>query len=64
VTQMGKKTAGIVLLVVGIVIFVVSLAADPLGLGGSNTVLGPQQIAGSVVGAIVAVVGLVLRLRK
>ena len=61
---MGKKTAGIVLLVVGIVIFVVSLAADSLGLGGSNVVFGPQQIAGTIVGAIVAIVGLVLRLRK
>ena len=61
---MGKKTAGIVLLVVGIVIVVVSLAADSLGLGGSNAVFGPQQIAGTIVGAIVAIVGLVLRLRK
>ena len=61
---MGKNTLGIVLLVVGLVILVVSLAADPLGLGGGNTVLGPRQIAGTVVGAIVAVVGVVLRLRK
>ena len=61
---MGKNTAGIALLVVGIVIFVVSLAADPLGLGGSNAVFGPRQVASTVVGAIVAVVGLVLRLRK
>jgi len=61
---MGKKTAGIVLLVVGIVIVVVSLAADPLGLGGSNVVFGLRQIAGTIVGAIVTVVGLVLRLKK
>lgn len=61
---MGKKTAGIVLLVVGIVILVVSLAADPLGLGGGNVAFGPRQIAGTIVGAIVAVVGVVLRLRK
>ena len=61
---MGKNTAGTVLLAVGIVIFVVSLAADPLGLGGSNVAFGPRQVASTVVGAIVAVVGLVLRLRK
>lgn len=61
---MGKKTIGIVLLVVGIAILVVSVAADPLGLGGGNTAFGPQQIAGTVAGAILIVVGLVLRLRK
>ena len=61
---MGKNTLGIVLLVVGIVIVVVSLAADPLGLGSGNVAFGPRQIAGTIVGAIVAVVGVVLRLRK
>jgi hypothetical protein len=61
---MGKKTAGTVLLAVGIVILVVSLGADLIGIGGINPVFGPQQIAGTIVGAIVAVVGLVLRLRK
>ena len=61
---MGKKTVGIVLLVVGIVILVLSLAADPLGIGGGNVVFGPRQIAGTIVGVVVAVVGLVLRLRK
>jgi hypothetical protein len=61
---MGKKTAGTILLAVGIVIVVVSLGADLLGIGGINPVLGPQQIAGTIVGAIVAIVGLVLRLRK
>jgi hypothetical protein len=60
----GKKTVSIVLIVAGIVILVLSLAADLVGLGGSNVVFGPQQIIGAVVGAIVTVVGLVLRLRK
>ncbi|MCK4315209.1 MAG: hypothetical protein KAX24_05505 [Anaerolineae bacterium] len=58
-----KKTAATVLLVVGIVILVLSLAADPLGIGG-NPVFGRNQIIGTIVGAIVTVVGLILRLRK
>jgi len=61
---MEKKTVGIVLLVIGIVILIVSLAADPLGLGGSNAVFGPRQIIGTVAGAIVTIVGVILRLRK
>ena len=58
----GKKTAGIVLLVVGIVVLLLSLLAYPLGIGGPT--FGPYQIAGTVAGAIVTVVGLVLTLKK
>ena len=61
---MGKKTISIILLVVGIAILVLSVAADPLGIGGINPAFGPQQIAGTVAGAVIAVVGLVLRLKK
>jgi hypothetical protein len=64
VAQMEKKTIGIVLLVIGVVILILSLAADPLGIGGGNVVFGPRQIAGTVVGVIVLVVGLLLRLKK
>ena len=58
-----KKTAATVLLVVGIAILVLSLAADPLGIGG-NPIFGRNQIIGSIVGATATVVGLILRLRK
>jgi hypothetical protein len=58
----GKKTAGIVLLVVGIVVLLLSLLADPLGIGGPA--FGPYQMAGTIAGAIVTVVGLVLTLKK
>lgn len=58
----GKKTAGIVLLVIGIVILLLSLLAYPIGIGGPG--FGPYQIAGTVVGAVVTIVGLVLILRK
>jgi hypothetical protein len=60
----GNKTIGIVLLVVGIVVLALSLLTDALGLGDSASVFGPYQIAGTIVGVIVALVGLVLTLRK
>ena len=60
----GKKTVSIVLLVVGIAILALSLAADYIGIGDAVPSFGPQQIAGTIVGAIVAVVGLFLMLRK
>jgi hypothetical protein len=60
---MGGKTAGIVLLVVGIVILVLSLVADSIGIGG-HLGFGLSQIVGAVVGAIVTIVGLVLTLKK
>ena len=57
------KTAGIVLLVAGVAILALSLAADPLGIGG-NPSFGRSQIIATVVGAVVIVAGLVLRFKK
>lgn len=59
----GKKTAGIVLLVVGIIFLLLSLLADVLRIG-TWSGFGYYQIVGAIVGAIVAVVGLVLTLKK
>jgi hypothetical protein len=59
---MGGKTAGIVVLVVGIVVLLLSLLAYPIGIGGPA--FGPYQIAGTIVGAVLVVIGLVLTLRK
>ena len=59
----GKKTAGIVLLVVGIILLLLSLLADPIGVGGSPG-FGRDQMLGTIAGAVVTVVGLVLTLRK
>jgi hypothetical protein len=64
VRQMGsKKTTGIALLVAGIVILTLSLVANSIGLG-NPSVFGWIQIAGAIVGAIAAVVGLFLTLKK
>ena len=62
-SRSNKKTAGLVLLVLGIVVLVLSLVADSIGMGGWPG-LGSQQIAGAVGGALVAVVGLLMMARK
>lgn len=58
-----KRTIGLVLLIVGIVVLIISVAADAIGLGGS-TGFGYNQMAGTAVGAIVAIVGAILMRRK
>ncbi len=57
-----KRIVGIVLLLVGVVVLVLALAADMIGIGGFPG-FGSTQIAGTVGGAVVAVVGLVLTRR-
>ena len=60
---MERKTLGIVLLIVGIIVTAIFATADITGLG-SHPEFGPTQIAGTVVGAIAFVVGIVLAIRK
>ncbi len=52
----NKKVTGIVLLVVGIVLVILSLAADKIGIGRAPG-FGYWQSLGSVVGAFVAAAG-------
>jgi len=59
-----KKIAGIVLLVIGAIILVLSLTADLVGIGVNPAVFGYRQIIGTIVGVIVIVAGLILVLRK
>ena len=59
----NKKTIGTVLLVAGVILLIVALAADALGIGGASG-FGYKQIIGAVVGVIVAVVGFVLYSKK
>ena len=58
-----KKTVGVVLLVVGIVLLILSLAADLVGIGGWPG-FGWGQILGTVIGVIGAIVGSILALKK
>ena len=59
----GKNTVSIVLIIVGIVILGLSLVADLIGIG-KDPGFGYQQTTGTVVGAIVTVVGLVWKFKK
>jgi hypothetical protein len=60
----NTKTIGAAVLLVGIIVLVISVLADPLGLGGGNTTFGSRQIAGTVAGVIVTAVGLYLTFKK
>ena len=59
---MSKKTLGILLVVLGVILVVVSLAADTIGIG--SGAFGPKQIIGTAIGIILALVGVWLALRK
>ncbi len=59
----NKKTIGIVLLVVGIILLVLSLTADMIGIGGAPG-FGYKQLLGAIAGVVIAVVGYVLMSRK
>ena len=54
---MDQKTLSTAMLVIGIVILVASLFADSLGIG-EQPGFGFDQAIGSIVGAVVAAVGL------
>lgn len=53
---MSRKTIGSVLVILGVVLVIVSLAADVIGIG-NGTGIGWKQILGAVVGVLVAAVG-------
>ena len=53
----------VILLVVGVLLFLICLAADAVGIG-EGTGIGWKQITGAVVGVIVAAVGIVQMRKK
>jgi hypothetical protein len=55
---MSKKTVSVVLLTAGVLLFLVSLTADSLAIGGAPGI-GWKQISGAVVGVVLAAVGMV-----
>ncbi len=62
--MVNRRTIAIAVTVVGVIVLVISVLADPLGLGGGNTTFGSRQIAGTVAGVIVTAVGLYLTFKK
>ena len=62
---MDRRLLGWILVAVGVVGVVVSLLADPLGIGAEDTGFGGRQVIGVVIGAVVAAAGLgLLYLRR
>jgi hypothetical protein len=66
---MSRKTIGYGLLIIGILVFVVSLSADLLGIGsGSHQIvwseIGWHQWLGAGIGFIIAAVGVFLSLQR
>ena len=59
----ARKIIGTIILIVGIVLLIISAMADIIGIGGNPT-FGYLQITGVVAGAIVAIAGFVLLLKK
>jgi hypothetical protein len=57
---MSKKAQGVVLLVVGVLLFLVALTADSLGVG-AEPGLGWKQKVGAVVGAVLAGAGMTMQ---
>jgi hypothetical protein len=60
----NKKTIGIALLLVGIILLTLSLTADWTGLGAAANAFGYKQIIGAVVGLLAGIAGLFLILKK
>ena len=60
---MSNRTIGIILIAAGVVIALVSLLADSLGISSSVGVFGTLQVIGTVVGIVIAVIGVVLYMR-
>lgn len=52
----NKKTIGIALIVIGVIVLIVSLAADVIGIGGAPG-FGFKQIIGALAGLIIAIIG-------
>jgi hypothetical protein len=63
-----KKTTGLVLLIIGVVIIIISATADITGIGGLDGIVyegfGYKQIGGTIIGIMVAVVGAILSFKK
>ena len=60
---MSKKMFGVMFIILGVIVLVVSLAADALGIG-TRTGIGWKQILAAVISALVALLGVFLAFRN
>ena len=61
---MSRKTIGLGLIIIGIVIIAGSLLADVIGLGAASEAIGWKQLLAAGIGLVVGVVGVILALQK
>jgi len=61
---MSKKSISIILIIAGIILFIISLIADLIGIGGDLTAFGWKQITGVAVGLLLFLIGIRLRIIK
>ena len=59
---MSRITFGFGVIAIGVIILVVSVLADPIGIGSEDT-FGWRQIVGVIVGASIAAIGIVMAWR-
>lgn len=59
---MSRRTLGFAVLAVGVIVVVVSALADQIGIGCGDA-FGWKQIVGVIVGAVIAVVGVIVASR-
>jgi len=60
---MSKRTIGLVVIVIGVVIAVVALLLDVIGIG-NKAGIGWMQLLGAGIGVVVALIGVWLALSK
>lgn len=60
---MSKKTLGIVVTIIGIIILLVFALADVIGIGQTPDKIGSQQLIGVAIGALVIVLGVYISRR-
>lgn len=61
---MNKRSISVWVLIIGILIFIISLLADMIGVGFDPSVFGSAQQTGVVAGLVIALIGLILYLRS
>ncbi len=57
--NMEKKKLGSLLTGIGIVVLLISVFADPLGIGG-NPGFGYKQVIGTILGIVIGITGVIL----
>lgn len=56
--EMLKRMIGLAVIIFGTLVLIVSLTADPIGIGGAPNVVGYKQLTGAGVGIMIAIIGL------